>query len=527
MTTITNSNPKRMNIPALKFGFLSNISMAWKMVLLTTTLFLGLLGITLTGYFGLKSLRYQISNIYDFMLIPIVAINHADTALADMQYEIENLNELSAGELIQRTEIIQTNIKTISEIITRYDAEWVTTVSPEFTQALRKAGKLDLQEQEVAALARFHSSFEAFLGVYDAYVTTLQTGKEAEDLEKKTYEYLALARADLHELIDISDQYADFSNQQAQEAYRRALSTGGIVLTIALFLSLTIPYLIATSITSRLGELTQSATAMQQGDLDQVVSVTGRDEVGLLGTAFNIMSQQLKELFGMLEQRVADRTRALETSTEVSRRLSTILDQHQLVREVVEQVQSAFNYYHAHIYILNETGDELIMAGGTGEAGQTMLAKGHKLPKGKGLVGRAAETNQPVLVPDTSKDPDWLPNPLLPETRSEIAVPISIGSRVLGVLDVQHNIVEGLGQDDATLLQSIANQVAIALQNARAYTETQQQAHREALISSIGQKIRGATTLESVLQVAARELGRSLGVRETRVIVNLEKSIPS
>ncbi len=239
--------------------------------------------------------------------------------------------------------------------------------------------------------------------------------------------------------------------------------------------------------------------------------------------ALAVSNRELQAIRQSLEERVASRTRALEISTEVSRRLSTILDQQQLVREVVEQVQSAFDYYHAHIYLLSEDGEELIMASGTGEAGQVMLAKGHKLPKGKGLVGRAAQTNRPVLVPDTSTDPDWLPNLLLPETKSEVAVPISSGEQVWGVLDVQHNAVNGLKQEDVDLLQSIANQVAIALQNARAYAATQQQAQQETLMNVIGQKIREAATVESVLQVAVRELGRSLGAREARIVVNLEK----
>lgn len=113
------------------------------------------------------------------------------------------------------------------------------------------------------------------------------------------------------------------------------------------------------------------------------------------------------------------------------------------------------------------------MAGGTGDAGRKMLERGHKLAPGQGLVGRAATTREPILVSDTSHSADWLPNPLLPETRSEVAIPITIGNQVLGVLDVQHNIVDGLKREDLEALQSIANQVAIAIQNARSYSELQ------------------------------------------------------
>ena len=222
-------------------------------------------------------------------------------------------------------------------------------------------------------------------------------------------------------------------------------------------------------------------------------------------------NEELLDLRADLESRVADRTKALATAAEVGRRLSAVTNPRQLAVEVVEQVQRAFDYYYAQIYLMDEAGENLVLTGGTGEAGAAMLARGHSLQKGRGLVGRAAETNASVLIPDVSQEAGWLPNELLPETKAEASVPISVGNRVLGVLDVQHNVVNGLTDADVTLLESLASQAAISLQNARTYEQSRKQAELESVVNVIGQKIQRTTTIEDTLQTAIRELGTAVG----------------
>ena len=303
-------------------------------------------------------------------------------------------------------------------------------------------------------------------------------------------------------------------------ALREAYATSALMfalVAVTLIVDIAIGIYMVNRITKPITVLAETAVEIQGGNFAAQAPLDGPKEISILAIAMNEMATHIQQLIDDLEQRVVARTQALESSIEVSRRLATILTQDELVSEVVEQIQETFEYYHVHIYLLNKSNDMLLMAGGTGEAGRVMLAQGRSIVLGTGMVGRVAETNTAIVAADVTQDENWLHNPLLPETKSEAAVPISVGDVVLGVLDVQQDTVNSIRDEDIRVLQSIANQVAIALRNARLYADTQEMADQQLRINEINQKIQQATTVERALQIAVREVGRYVGSGQATV----------
>ena len=201
----------------------------------------------------------------------------------------------------------------------------------------------------------------------------------------------------------------------------------------------------------------------------------GTKEIAALAAAFNTMTSQLRDLIGSLEHRVADRTKALSSVAEVSTVASTILETDKLLQQVVDLTKDRFSFYHAHVYLLNEAGNTLVLASGAGEPGRQMVAEGHSIPlaREQSLVAHAARGKTGVTVNDVTTAPDFLPNPLLPDTRSELAVPMIVGEQVIGVFDVQSDVVGRFTEADIAVQTTLASQVASAVQNARSYSEVQ------------------------------------------------------
>jgi GAF domain-containing protein len=166
------------------------------------------------------------------------------------------------------------------------------------------------------------------------------------------------------------------------------------------------------------------------------------------------------------------RARELETVAVVSTTASTTLDPDELLQSVVDLTKERFNLYHAHVYLADESWSTLLLASGAGDIGRQMVTAGHAIPMDseKSLVARATRERSALIVNDVRKEPDFLPNPYLPDTRSEMAIPMVSGDKVIGVFDVQSSKAGYFSQEDANIYTTLALQVAVALQNARLYS---------------------------------------------------------
>lgn len=174
-----------------------------------------------------------------------------------------------------------------------------------------------------------------------------------------------------------------------------------------------------------------------------------------------------KQLEQQIQESLERRARQVQTSTEIAQHISTVATLDDLFRQVANRVQAQFGYYHVQVYTLTEDG--LVLQEGTGEAGRHMKESGHKIPltDEENLVVRALWSGEPVLAPDVSRQPAWLPNPLLPETKAELVVPINLGAEILGMLDVQSDRVGGLDEEDELVLVGLCGQIAVAIDSRR------------------------------------------------------------
>ena len=203
-----------------------------------------------------------------------------------------------------------------------------------------------------------------------------------------------------------------------------------------------------------------------------------------------------------LMEQTQKRAVELEAVAQVSTVASSTLEKDKMLQTVVDLTTEQFGLYHAHIYMLNSAGDTLVLQAGAGQPGRQMVVEDWNISLDNqiSLVARTARTRQSVLINNVHQQPDFLPNPHLPNTCSELSVPMIVGHNLLGVLDVQADVTDHFTNDDVQIMTTLASQIAVALQNANLIQQTQIALAETKHLYDINAALSSATTVEDVLQ---------------------------
>jgi signal transduction histidine kinase/ActR/RegA family two-component response regulator len=212
------------------------------------------------------------------------------------------------------------------------------------------------------------------------------------------------------------------------------------------------------------------------------------------------LEQEIKERTAKMERRAAQ----LQVAAEIARDTSATRGLDELLNHAVSLVRDRFGFYHAGIFLVDERGEYAVLQAAAGEAGDAMLKQGHRLKVDEvGIVGYVTGIGQPRIALDVGADAVHFKNPFLPETRSELALPLKVGGRVIGALDVQSQRAAAFDQDDMAVFQTMADQLAVAIENARLY-QAERSRYREA--EALRQAALTLTTLVPLDQVFERIL---------------------
>jgi GAF domain-containing protein/HAMP domain-containing protein len=288
----------------------------------------------------------------------------------------------------------------------------------------------------------------------------------------------------------LGDIMVDYSQDQFKQSYSTIMLGlgGGVGLAIGLVI-LVLYQVMRRIVLNPMEEVVQAANTMSSGTLEQPIAVQSHDEIGVLASSFNNMATQLRDLIANLEARVAERTarfkaaseqsekRAseLQTISDISRAISDEQELEKLLSRITQVVSERFDFYHVGIFLLDETSNFAVLRATNSLGGKRMLERGHRLEIGQvGIVGKVAAAGSPRIALDVGEDAVYFRNPDLPETRSEVALPLKIGGKIIGVLDVQSTEPSAFTNEDVNILSILADQIAIAIEKARLLETTRE-----------------------------------------------------
>lgn len=262
----------------------------------------------------------------------------------------------------------------------------------------------------------------------------------------------------------------DFISSQIQQTFSVIQTIAYITVLFAPMIGLLVSHAIAVPIT----DLTKSAEEIASGNLDVEIKVVGNDEISILASTFKMMAQRLRKQVGGLEIQANERARDLMLAADISAQIGHLRDLDELLQEAVQMIRERYDLYYVQVYLIDTDREILTMQAGTGEAGHQLQQRSFQLPiKSDSINGMAAAEKRSIIVTDTESSQIYRPNSLLPETRSEAAVPLLVSDQVVGVLDLQSHTPLTFSEENRPVFEVLAGQLAVAINNARLYQEAE------------------------------------------------------
>jgi methyl-accepting chemotaxis protein len=270
-----------------------------------------------------------------------------------------------------------------------------------------------------------------------------------------------------HSSLGLIIPFSGITAPATASAVREVLISLGIII-----LSLLVLWYLAGQLVRPVIDLTAVANTISAGNLNAVADTKAPNETGILAKAFNSMTSQLRNMLDTLEQRVAARTRNLELAAEVGRAVSQVRDLDIMLKDACDLILKEFNLYYVQVYLTAANQKSLNLEAGTGEVGAQLVRREHSLPLDSNSInGRAAVEKHSIVISNTAQSPTFRQNPLLPETRGEMAVPLIVADKVVGVLDMQSKEAGVLNHEVLPAFEALAGQLAVAIQNANLLEE--------------------------------------------------------
>jgi GAF domain-containing protein/HAMP domain-containing protein len=256
--------------------------------------------------------------------------------------------------------------------------------------------------------------------------------------------------------------------------------------------------------------LAEITRRFSDGDFSQRAEVRTQDEIGLLARSFNHMAEELSGLYRSLEQKVQERTREIRTAAAVAEKITSTTTLGDLLGRTVQLLIEQFHFYQASIFMLDRGGRYAVLRAAAGPASHELLARGYRLEVGAGsIIGWVSANNQPRIAADVAEDPVHLRDELLPATRSEAGIPITAAGHVLGVLDVQSAEPGAFGAETVVMLQTLGNQIAVAIQNMSLIESSQTDLREVERLHGASRNIAASRSREEALATAARILSEA------------------